>query len=194
MDKHIFLLIQKLWIIQDRSSPWAAKISLAPKPHQEHIFSIEDYEWRFCINYYALNFVTRPVKFLTLNCNDVVSDGFGNSCLFCLCDAYFRYHQFHAMTPYLWYNILIHSMMSFLSVSRGSNKPRLIKQTEHSLKQFSTCYRTPQRNIITFLGSTNFDLNWVPFLTIHASLLRVILYHSLTIHASLLRVILYHSL
>ncbi len=47
MDKHIFLFIQKLWIIQDRSSPWAAKISLAPKPHQEHIFSMKDYEWRF---------------------------------------------------------------------------------------------------------------------------------------------------
>ena len=72
MDKHIFLFIQKLWIIQDRSSPKAATISLAPKPHQEHIFSIDDYARHFCINYFALNLVTRPAQFPILNCKDTV--------------------------------------------------------------------------------------------------------------------------
>ena len=99
MDKHIFLFIQKLWIIQDRSSPWAAKISLSPKPHQEHIFSMKDYEWRFCINYCTLNLVTRPVQFPIPNCNDAVFDSFGNSRLFFLFDASLGYHQFKHHDP-----------------------------------------------------------------------------------------------
>jgi hypothetical protein len=37
---------------------WLFKALLAAKPHQEHVRNIEDFVWRFCVNYIPLNCVT----------------------------------------------------------------------------------------------------------------------------------------
>jgi hypothetical protein len=48
---------------------WLSPALLAPKPHQEHIFDIEDYVWRLCINYIALNRITKVIGYPIPRCN-----------------------------------------------------------------------------------------------------------------------------
>jgi hypothetical protein len=50
-----------IWQITDGS--WLFKALLAPKPHQEHIKNIDDFVWRFCINYIPLKGVTRVIAY-----------------------------------------------------------------------------------------------------------------------------------
>jgi hypothetical protein len=90
---HIADLLQKKMIIQDVDSPWLSRPILAPKPHQEHITRLEDFIWRFCVNYVPLNAVTKPMAYPIPRCDDAVVYGFGLACFFALLDAYSGYHQ-----------------------------------------------------------------------------------------------------
>jgi hypothetical protein len=56
--------VGQIWQIHDGA--WLFKALLAPKPHQEHISNINDFVWRFCVNYILLNQVTRLIAFLIL--------------------------------------------------------------------------------------------------------------------------------
>jgi hypothetical protein len=56
---------------------WLFKALLAAKPHQEHVRNIEDFVWRFCVNYIPLNGVTRMIAYPILRCDSAVFNEFG---------------------------------------------------------------------------------------------------------------------
>ncbi len=58
MQKCIASLAQLGHIRQVYGGKWLFRALLAPKPHQEHVSSIDDCIWRFCINYITLNQIT----------------------------------------------------------------------------------------------------------------------------------------
>jgi hypothetical protein len=55
MQKTILKLIELNFIRPDVISPWSSRITLAPRPHQENISDINEYIWRFCINYIRMH-------------------------------------------------------------------------------------------------------------------------------------------
>jgi hypothetical protein len=93
MQKTIDKLLEMMFIRQDVKSPWASRITLAPKPHQEAVMNINEYIWRFCINYIQVNIVTRPAEYRIPRCDGAVMYGFGEATFFILLDAYSGYHQ-----------------------------------------------------------------------------------------------------
>ncbi len=58
MRKAIAALKKVGHIHQNTDGRWLFKALLAPKPHQEHIRNIDDFFWRFCVNYIPLTSVT----------------------------------------------------------------------------------------------------------------------------------------
>lgn len=93
MQKTIDRLLGFGHIKLDNTSPWGFRITLAPKPHQEDVSDIEEYIWRFCINYIQLNRITRPSEYPVPRCDDAVMYGFGTATFFILLDAFSGYHQ-----------------------------------------------------------------------------------------------------
>ena len=70
-------------------------ILLAPKPHQEEVTSIDDFIWRLCVSYRALNAVTKSFTFPIPRCAESIED-FGDSngpIFFITLDARQGYHQ-----------------------------------------------------------------------------------------------------
>jgi hypothetical protein len=72
---------------------WLFKAVLAPKPHQEHVRHIQDFVWRFCVNYVPLNSVTRVIAYPIPRCDAAVSEEFGTGQWLWLFDAPSGYHQ-----------------------------------------------------------------------------------------------------
>ena len=72
---------------------WLSKALLVPKPHQEHVSDIKKFVWRFCVNYVALNAITKVVAFPIPRCDDAVDNSFGGSTIRWLMDAPSGYHQ-----------------------------------------------------------------------------------------------------
>jgi hypothetical protein len=58
MRKHIAALAKVGHIRQIHDGGWSFKAVLAPKPHQEHVTDIAEFDWRYCVNYIRLNDVT----------------------------------------------------------------------------------------------------------------------------------------
>jgi hypothetical protein len=58
MRKSIATLAKVDRIRQINDGQWLFKALLAAKPHQEHISNIEDFVWRFFVDYIPLNQVT----------------------------------------------------------------------------------------------------------------------------------------
>jgi hypothetical protein len=92
MQKTIHNLLELGFIKQDTPSSWGFRITLAPKPHQEHVTDINSYVWRFCINYSRLNMITKPAEYPIPRCDDAVTYGFGDAQYYILLDAYSGYH------------------------------------------------------------------------------------------------------
>jgi hypothetical protein len=85
MKKTIVKLLGLGFIKPDSTSPaWGARITLAPKPHQDKLTEMEKYVWRFCINYIRLNMITRPAKYPIPRCDNAVMYGFGEATFFIL--------------------------------------------------------------------------------------------------------------
>jgi hypothetical protein len=63
--------------ITDGGWGWLFKVLLAAKPHQEHVHCIDDFVWRFRVNYIPLNSVTRLITYPIPRCNSVVHNKFG---------------------------------------------------------------------------------------------------------------------
>jgi hypothetical protein len=63
MCKAITALEKVGHIHQITEGRWLFKALLAPKPHQEHVQNIDDFVWRFCVNYIPLNSVTRTIAY-----------------------------------------------------------------------------------------------------------------------------------
>ena len=72
---------------------WLSKPLLAPKPHQENVTSIDNFVWRFCVNYAPLNTVTRVVAMPIPRCDEAVGNTFGNAKFRWLMDAISGYNQ-----------------------------------------------------------------------------------------------------
>src|SRR6478672_1305962 len=68
MQDQIDILL-KNGMIKENFCPWACKIVLAAKPHQEHVTELPDYKWRMCVNFQPINRVTRAFKFLIPRCS-----------------------------------------------------------------------------------------------------------------------------
>jgi hypothetical protein len=72
---------------------WLFKALLAPKPHQEHMRNINDFIWRFCVNYIPLNGVTWVVAYPIPCCNTAVFTKFCLGWYVWMFDAPMGYHQ-----------------------------------------------------------------------------------------------------
>ena len=108
MQKTIDMLLSYNFIVQDYSSPYNSNIVLAPKPHQEDIKNIDDYIWRFCISYIALNLITRVINYPIPRCNNTFMYDFGTACFFILLDTYSGYHQIPLKhITLLWKQLLV---------------------------------------------------------------------------------------
>ena len=97
---HIKVLFDNNWIRECSSGPFGAPIVLAPKPHQENVDKIEEFVWRMCVSYRALNRITIPFEYPIGRCDDAVED-FGDSAgtlFFISIDCAQGYHQIH-----VWY-------------------------------------------------------------------------------------------
>ncbi len=79
-------------IRQIHDGQWLFKALLAPKPHQEHVCNIEDFVWRFCVNYIPLNQVTSQIAYPIPRCNMAIETNFGGSYIW-LFNAPMGYHQ-----------------------------------------------------------------------------------------------------
>jgi hypothetical protein len=79
MRKCIAALEKLGHISQIHDGRWLFKALLAPKPHQEHITSIAEFIWRFCVNYIPLNAITRIIAYPIPRCDAAVNLDF-NGC------------------------------------------------------------------------------------------------------------------
>ncbi len=61
--------------------------------HQEHVHHIDNFVWRFCINYILLNQITCSVAYPIPQCNSAVHLTFSNGCWMWMWDAPQGYHQ-----------------------------------------------------------------------------------------------------
>ena len=93
MRKAIAGLEQVGHIRQIHDGRWLFKCVLAAKPHQEHIRDINEFVWRFCVNYQPLNSVTRIIAYPIPRCDSAVFVEFGNGQFLWLFDAPSGYHQ-----------------------------------------------------------------------------------------------------
>jgi hypothetical protein len=72
---------------------WLFKALLAAKPHQEHVRCIDDFVWRFCVNYIPPNSVTRLIAYPIPRCDSAVHNKFGQGKWRWMFDAPMGYHQ-----------------------------------------------------------------------------------------------------
>ena len=93
MKKTIDTLQKTGFIIEAKTSQLNSNIVLAPKPHQEHITDIDEFIWRFCISYVALNLVTFITSYPILRYDDAFMNEFGTAKYFISIYAYSGYHQ-----------------------------------------------------------------------------------------------------
>ena len=93
MRKCITLLEKLGHIRQIHGGEWMFNALLAPKPHQEHVKNIDDFVWRFCINYIPLNQVTRPVAYPIPRCESAIHLTFSDGRWMWMWDAPQGYHQ-----------------------------------------------------------------------------------------------------
>jgi hypothetical protein len=78
MQKAISALEKVGHIRQMHDGHWLFKAILAAKPHQEHVLNINDFVWRFCVNYVPLNSVTRIIAYPIPRCDSAVFIELGN--------------------------------------------------------------------------------------------------------------------
>jgi hypothetical protein len=81
-------------IEQITDGQWLFKALLAPKPHQETVYNIEDFVWRFCVNYIPLNGVTRVIAYPIPRCDSAVYNKFGVRIWMWKFDLPMGFHQF----------------------------------------------------------------------------------------------------
>ena len=77
VEKAIHKLLPLKQIRQVFNGEWLSKGLLAPKPHQEGISDIENFIWRFCVNYIPLNSVIRIISYPVPRCDEAVGISFG---------------------------------------------------------------------------------------------------------------------
>ncbi len=93
MQKCIAALAKVGHIRQITDGSWLFKALLVPKPHQEHVKNIDDFIWRFCVNYIPLNGVTGVVAYLIPRCDIFIITEFSMGWYVWMFDAPMGYHQ-----------------------------------------------------------------------------------------------------
>ena len=93
MRKCIAKLAEIGHISQVTDGRWLFKALLAPKPHQEHVKQIDNFVWRFCVNYIPLNSITRAIVYPIPRCDTAVFLAFGTASFYWLMDAPMGFHQ-----------------------------------------------------------------------------------------------------
>ncbi len=93
MRKCIEALAKVGHIRQITDGSWLFKALLAPKHHQEHIKNIDDFIWRFCVNYIPLNGVTRVIAYPIPRCNTAVFIEFSMGRFIWMFGTPMGYHQ-----------------------------------------------------------------------------------------------------
>ena len=94
MEDAISKLLQLDHVVEPtHNGSWLAKTLLAPKPHQENVTDIENFVWRFCVNFIPLNSVTKIIAMPIPRCDDAVGTSFGGSKFRWLMDAISGYNQ-----------------------------------------------------------------------------------------------------
>ena len=93
MCKCIAALAKVGHIRQITDGSWLFKALLVPKPHQEHIKNIENFVWRFCVNYIPLNGMTRVIAYPIPRCDTAVFVEFSMGQFIWMFDAPMGYHQ-----------------------------------------------------------------------------------------------------
>ena len=93
MREYISALAKLNHIVQIHEGRWLFKALLAPKPHQEGVYDIDDFVWRFCVNYIRLNSVTKVIAYPIPRCDSAVNICFAEGQFFWLLDAPAGYHQ-----------------------------------------------------------------------------------------------------
>ena len=93
MGQAIAKLVELGYVGQIHDGKWLSKPLLAAKPHQENVTDIADFVWQFCVNYIALNAVTKIVAMPIPCCDAAVSMSFGGSKWKWLMDDISGYNQ-----------------------------------------------------------------------------------------------------
>ena len=93
IEKAIAKLVELGHVKQIHDSAWLSKPLLAPKPHQENVTNIDNFVWRFCVNYIPLNSVTKIIAMPIPRCDSAVGYSFGESKFRWLTDAVSGYNQ-----------------------------------------------------------------------------------------------------
>ena len=93
MQRCIAALAKVGHIEQITDGQWLFKALLAPKPHQETVYNIEDFVWRFCVNYIPLNGVTRIIAYPIPRCDSAVYNEFGLGAWLWMFDLPMGFHQ-----------------------------------------------------------------------------------------------------
>ena len=93
MRKCIAALAKVGHIVQTTEGEWMFKALLAAKPHQEHIRCIDEFVWRFCVNFIPLNSVTKLIAYPIPRCDSAVFNEFGQGQWRWMFDAPMGYHQ-----------------------------------------------------------------------------------------------------
>jgi hypothetical protein len=86
VEEHIDDMLKK-GIIEPSMSPWSSSIVLVPKKTKDGTT-----KYRFCVDYRALNAVTKPDTYPIPNIEDTL-DSLGNSTIFSVLDMASGYHQ-----------------------------------------------------------------------------------------------------
>ena len=93
IKKAIAKLVDLGHVIPIHDGQWLSKPLLAAKPHQENVTDIENFVWRFCVNYIPLNSVTKIIAMPIPRCDEAVTMDFGGSKFRWLMDAISGYNQ-----------------------------------------------------------------------------------------------------
>ena len=93
IEKAIAKLVELTHVSPIHDGQWLSKPLLAAKPHQENVTDIANFVWRFCVNYIALNAVTKIIAMPIPRCDTAVFMDFGGSKWKWLMDAISGYNQ-----------------------------------------------------------------------------------------------------
>ena len=92
-EKHISVLVHMKHSYHISHSWWMSKGLLAPKPHQENVYDIVDFKWRFYVNYIKLNQVKLVMIFLIPCCDIASMYEFGDGRFYWFLGFPMEYHQ-----------------------------------------------------------------------------------------------------
>ena len=87
IDKSIAKLVELGHAKHIYHGEWLSKPHLDAKPHQENITDVEDFVWRFCVNYITLNSITKIIDIPIPYCDTSIGLSCGGSRWKCIMDT-----------------------------------------------------------------------------------------------------------